>query len=77
MPLEAKTNVVYQLSCEICGNFFIGEMKKKVCEKVNKHVAAVRNVNLVLKHCNENNHCINFNNPQIFIQLAQYIHVYS
>lgn len=71
LPLEAKTNVVYQLCCENCNNVYIGETKKKVCERVNQHVAAVRNKNelsLVFKHCNENNHSINFNNPQILIQ---------
>ena len=71
LPLEAKTNAVYQPCCENCNNGYIGETKKKVCEWVNQHVAAVRNKNelsLVFKHWNENNNSINFNNPQILIQ---------
>ena len=38
---------------------------------MNQHAAAVNNKNklsLVYKHCHENNHSINFNNPKILIQ---------
>ena len=38
---------------------------------MNQHAAAVNNkkkLSLVYKHCHENNHSINFNNPKILIQ---------
>ena len=45
--------------------------KRKLGERVNQHAAAVRNkkeLSLVFKNCNDNNHSINFHNPQILIQ---------
>ena len=71
LPINAKTNVVYQLNCDNCNKVYIGETRKKVKERVNQHNAAVRNkydLSLVYKHCNDNNHSINFNDPKVLIQ---------
>ena len=69
LPLDSKSNVVYQLSCDSCPSVYIGETKKKVKERVNQHHAAVRNRNeFSLVHCNNNNNNVmKFNDPQILI----------
>ena len=41
-PLEAKTNVVYQLYRKNCDNVYIGETKRKFV-KENQYFAAFRN----------------------------------
>ena len=72
--MSTKTNVVFQLSCENCDNVYVGKTEKKVHERVNQHFTAViikNELPSVFKHCNEKNNFINFNGPQILIQISK------
>ena len=72
IPLNSKSNVVYQLNCNECNNVYIGETKKKqLKERTNQHIDAVRNksnLSLIFKHCQQFNHSFNFDAPKILIQ---------
>ena len=71
IPLNSKSNVVYQLNCNECNNVYIGETKKQLKERTNQHIDAVRkksNLSLIFKHCQELNHSFNFDDPKILIQ---------
>ena len=74
IPLNSKSNVVYQLNCNNCNDVYIGETKKKkkqLKERTNQHIDAVRkknNLSLIFKHCQEFNHSFNFDAPKILIQ---------
>ena len=71
IPLNSKSNVVYQLNCNECNNVYIGETKKQLKERTNQHIDAVRKkskLSLIFKHCQELNHSFNFDDPKILIQ---------
>ena len=71
IPLNSKSNVVYQLNCNECNNVYIGETKKQLKERTNQHIDAVRkisNLSLIFQHCQELNHSFNFDDPKILIQ---------
>ena len=66
-----KTDVVYKIDCLDCDGVYIGETKKQAKERIREHELAVVNrssTSLVFKHCENENHTMNFDNYSILSQ---------
>ena len=66
-----KIDVVYQIDCNDCEKVYIGETKKPTKERIREHEMAVvnrNNLSLVFKHCEENNHTMNFDEYNVLNQ---------
>ena len=74
---EKKSNVVYQIPCNVCEAVYIGETKRTLLQRVQEHKRAVRNAdtekNEIADHSWTKDHQFNWNEKKIIDQEKAWI----
>ena len=63
VPVLNQSNVVYKIDCLNCDDFYIGMTRRTLHKRLKEH--ETRQYSAVYKHMSENNHKIDFSNPNI------------
>ena len=63
VPVFNRSNVVYKIGCLNCDDFYIGMTRRRLHKRLKEH--ETRQYSAVYKHMAENNHKIDFSNPNI------------
>jgi hypothetical protein len=63
IPTLNKSNVIYQINCSECNEFYVGLTTRRLNKRVKEHKS--RNYSSVFKHSLEEGHDIDYNSPKI------------
>ena len=63
VPVSNRSNVVYKIDCLNCDDFYIGMTRRRLHKRLKEH--ETRQYSAVYKHMSENNHKIDFSNPNV------------
>ena len=69
LPINYKSNVVYQIDCHDCDKSYVGKTIRNLGERTKEHSSSVRlkqpEKSALAKHCLDNNHEVNTERPKI------------
>ena len=63
IPTLNKSNVIYQINCLGCQEFYIGLTTRRLCKRIYEHKK--RNYSAIYKHSSDADHEINYEHPKI------------
>ena len=63
IPTLNKSNVIYQINCLGCQEFYIGLTTRRLCKRIYEHKK--RNYSVIYKHASDADHEINYEHPKI------------
>ena len=63
IPTLNKSNVIYQINCLGCQEFYIGLTTRRLCKRIYEHKK--RNYSAIYKHASDADHEINYEHPKI------------
>ena len=63
IPTLNKSNVIYQINCLECQEFYIGLTTRRLCKRIYEHKK--RNYSAIYKHASDADHEINYEHPKI------------
>ena len=64
IPILNKSNVIYQINCLECQEFYVGLTTRRFCKRLYEHKN--RNYSAIYKHSYDADHKINYENPKFF-----------
>ena len=62
-PVLNKSNVIYQINCLECQEFYFGLTTRRLCKRLHEHKN--RNYSAIYKHSSDADHKINYDNPKV------------
>ena len=63
IPTLNKSNVIYQINCLGCQEFYIGLTTRRLCKRIYEHKK--RNYSAIYIHASDADHEINYEHPKI------------
>ena len=63
IPILNKSNVIYQINCLECQEFYVGLTTRRFCKRLYEHKN--RNYSAIYKHSSDADHKINYENPKV------------
>ena len=63
IPILNKSNVIYQINCLECQEFYVGLTTRRLCKRLYEHKN--RNYSAIYKHSSDADHKINYDNPKV------------
>ena len=63
IPVLNKSNVIYQINCLECQEFYVGLTTRRLCKRLCEHKN--RNYSAIYKHSSYADHKINYDNPKV------------